>query len=342
MKVLLVTGLFAAPIVENVVNQINENDLKVDIKVLNYPIAALMTTRYIAENLKGIKGYDYIIIPGLSIGDATDVEKTTGITTYKGTEDAYNIPILLKALKDGKSFSKVDAADKFLGVGREDIDNTLYNLEKTGIYAFEVGGVKIPVIPPPFRIFLEEDSSHFRGEEELQELQEIRKNVDVIVVGFPSGHEDVDEVKRYIKLFLDLGFPVGIDSGSPKELIEGIKAGASFVFNLNEINIDKLEVVKRDASFVVAPFSVENKAQITRDLIRKAKEKGFEKLIADVILSPPLMGITQSIIDYYDVKKAFPEIPMLMGFLNVTELIDADSVGINAILTAIAAELGIS
>lgn len=341
MKILLITGLFAAPMVKEAVNNISDKEFKIDVKVLNYPIASLMTTKYIAENLKGISknDYDYIIIPGLSIGDASVIESVTGIPTYKGTEDAYNIPVLLKALKEGIKLSKTEPADKLLRISREEeINSILSNLEKEGEYAFEINGVKIPMIPPPFRVFLEVDVNNYN----IDDVEEIKKNVDVVVVGFPAGHDDLDDLRRHMRKFIDLGLPVGIDSASNRELIEGVNLGASFVFNLNELNIDKLEGIRKQAAFIVAPFTTENKLEVTTNLIKKAKEKGYEKIIGDVILSPPLVGLTQSIMDYYILKKNFPKVPMLMGFLNVTELIDADSVGINAILTSIAAELGVS
>jgi len=199
-------------------------------------------------------------------------------------------------------------------------------------------GIKIPIRPPPFRIFLELDGSKSL-EELMEEVLEKKKYIDVAVIGFPNGHFDVDEVRKKVSKLRDI-LPVGIDSASTEELIEGVKAGASFVFNLNEENLEKLESIRNLSAFVIAPLSVENKADLTLKIYERAKKIGFEKLILDPILSPPLLGVVDSIIDYKKVRESVSE-PMLMGILNVTELIDADSVGINALLTSIAGELGI-
>ncbi|AGE73146.1 hypothetical protein SacRon12I_04510 [Sulfolobus acidocaldarius Ron12/I] len=313
-----------------------------DILMLNYPIASLMTVDYIVENLKSLKlgKYDYIIIPGLVNGDAKKIEEVTGIKTYKGTEDINDLPLMIQALKNGLSFSTTIPADKLISIEREkEVSLELRRLEENGDYAFEVNGLKIPRRPPPFRIFLEIDGT--KSLELLEnEIERVDKLVDVIVIGFPSGHEDISEVKNKVSKLSSMKL-TAIDSGSPKELIEGVKAGASFVFNLNEENISDLLDIKRDAVFIVAPFSVENKATTTLKIRDKAKQLGFDKLILDPILSPPITGLVESLCEYKTVRENSNE-PMLMGLLNVTELIDADSVGINGILTSIAGELGVA
>ncbi|MFP3233155.1 MAG: DUF6513 domain-containing protein, partial [Sulfolobaceae archaeon] len=100
MKILLVTGKLAFKAVEEVAKKINA-----DVLVLDYPVAALMTTEYIAESLKKFKdkvnNFDLIIIPGLSSGDAKTIEEKVGIKAYKGTEDIHDLPFALDLLKKG-------------------------------------------------------------------------------------------------------------------------------------------------------------------------------------------------------------------------------------------------
>lgn len=341
MRVLLITGELAYPIVKDSVKNLKNHDIH--IKVLNYPIAALMSVKYILENLKkvDVKDYDIIVLPGLVSGDAKIIEETLGVKTVKGSESAWDIPLVIDAIANGVELSTKYPADKIIGKMRlEQIDKVLKEIENEQVVAFEEG-IKIPLRPPPFRIFLEIEPS--ASEEEIIEQVEKTKNyVDVYVIGFPTGHDNIDEVKNRIKKITDLGVIVGIDSDSPAELIEGVKAGAKFVFNINELNYEKLLSIKKEAGFVVAPFEPRNRSQLVISLTKKLNELGFEKLILDPVLSPPLQGMVESIISYYEVKKALPNYPMLMGALNVTELIDADSHSINALLVSIAAELGIS
>lgn len=338
MKALVVTGKLAYPIVREVTKKYDN----VDVKVLNYPVAALMSIRYILENLKNIdKKYDVIILPGLVNGDVKIIEDTLGIKTFKGTENAWDIPLVFDALDKGIPLSTIDPADEIISrIKEKNIDSYEEKIINNAQIAFDLG-VRIPLYPPPFRIFLEMDPK-WGCDKIREEIQRTRNFVDVFVIGFPVGHNDNEEVRRKLNIAIDEGVIVGIDAESPSELIYGIKNGAKFVFNLNEINIDKLTEAKKEAAFIVAPFNVENRGDITINLVKKAKNLGYDMLIADPVLSPPLEGLVDSLFEYRKVRKLLPDIPLLMGILNVSELIDADSHGVNALMTSIAGEIGIS
>ncbi|WNY25050.1 dihydropteroate synthase-like protein [Methanolapillus millepedarum] len=84
------------------------------------------------------------------------------------------------------------------------------------------------------------------------------------------------------------------------------------------------------------------KIQSLEENIRKAKAIGLEKLIADLILSPPNHHLLESAASYFEFHRKNPHIPILFGVGNVTELIDADSPGANALLSVIASECGAS
>ncbi|MEM3069003.1 MAG: DUF4346 domain-containing protein, partial [Nitrososphaerales archaeon] len=75
--------------------------------------------------------------------------------------------------------------------------------------------------------------------------------------------------------------------------------------------------------------------------IKKARDLGMKKIIADLILDPIISpGFLDSIVAFYDFIRKEPNIPLLMGVGNITELTDADTVGVNALLAGIASELG--
>jgi len=341
VKALLITGKLAYPIVKEVAKKIK--NVKAEVKALNYPVASLMSVQYILENIKNdnLKDFDIIVLPGLVFGDAKIIEEETGIKTVKGTENAWDLPLVFDALNQGIELSTVYPADKILGkIRTEKVLKTLEEIEEKQEVAFEQG-IKIPLRPPPFRVFLELDPT-WSIERILEEIERTKEFVDIYVIGFPVGHDDLDDVRNKIRKAKDSGVIVGIDSDSPREMIEGIKEGADFVFNINEVNYKKLEEVKNKAAFVVAPFNVENKSEIVIKLTKILSSKGFTKLILDAVLSPPLQGMVDSFIEYKRIREALPQYPLLMGTLNVTELVDADSHGMNALLTAIAGELGIS
>ena len=65
------------------------------------------------------------------------------------------------------------------------------------------------------------------------------------------------------------------------------------------------------------------------------------KYLVDPVLDPINFGFTQSLERYAQVRRERPDAEMLMGTGNLTELTDADTTGITAILLGIASELQI-
>ncbi|WNY26852.1 DUF4346 domain-containing protein [Methanolapillus ohkumae] len=73
-----------------------------------------------------------------------------------------------------------------------------------------------------------------------------------------------------------------------------------------------------------------------------AKRLGLSKLIADPVLSPPGHRFLESLFSYFEFHRLHPFVPILFGAGNVTELLDADSPGQNALLSVLADECGAS
>jgi dihydropteroate synthase-like protein len=74
--------------------------------------------------------------------------------------------------------------------------------------------------------------------------------------------------------------------------------------------------------------------------IERANELGIEKIIADPVLEPAIKpGLLESLMAYRLFRNQDRSTPVLYGLGNVTELIDVDSVGVNGILAALAAEV---
>ena len=70
-----------------------------------------------------------------------------------------------------------------------------------------------------------------------------------------------------------------------------------------------------------------------------AKNRAF---IVDPILDPIHFGFTESIVRNYQFRQRYPDIEMMMGVGNLTELTHADTSGINAVLLGICSELNIN
>ncbi len=134
------------------------------------------------------------------------------------------------------------------------------------------------------------------------------------------------------------GMTVSVDSGDMDELRRGAHAGADFVLSLNE---DTLDVV---AGTACRPVLVPKEHGDLDSLVRaidSCKEQGIEAL-ADPILDPIHFGFTASLERYAELRRRRPEAEILMGTGNLTELTEADSQGLTALLLGICSELRIA
>ena len=134
------------------------------------------------------------------------------------------------------------------------------------------------------------------------------------------------------------GYLVSVDSILDQDLLTAGKAGADYLLSLGEKNLWIADEVPS------TPVLIPARAGSTRSLYRAIEimlQKG-RAFIADPILDPVPFGFTQSIVRYERLRKRYPEIQIMMGVGNLTELIDADTTGINALLFGIISELGIN
>lgn len=133
------------------------------------------------------------------------------------------------------------------------------------------------------------------------------------------------------------GFKVSVDSFDPAELSRATRAGADFLLSLNETNLD----IAKEGPAV--PVLVPARQGDLDSLVRAVEAclASGQPFYADPILDPIHYGFTPSIVRYAELRRRFPDIPMLMGIGNVTELTDADTTGINAILMGMISELHI-
>ena len=148
---------------------------------------------------------------------------------------------------------------------------------------------------------------------------------------FPHLEEAVAAVKT-------LGLPVSVDSADITELKRGDRAGADFVLSLNEITLDL--AVDMAATPVIIPAKPGDLGSLVRAADRLSRLG--RSFIADSVLDPIPFGFTASIGRYAELRRRLPEARILMGIGNVTELVDADTTGSNALLFGIIAELGIT
>ncbi|SAL60195.1 hypothetical protein AWB73_06693 [Caballeronia turbans] len=163
------------------------------------------------------------------------------------------------------------------------------------------------------------------------------QGADVIDVGclpetaFPHLEDAVTMLKEQ-------GFRVSVDSMRDEELVRGGRAGADYVMSLNA---DTLWIADEIASTpILVPREPADGASL--DAAIEALTKRGRPFLADPILDPIPFGLAASIARYVSLRERYPDVPIMMGVGNVTELTEADTSGINAVLFGMAAELRIA
>ncbi|GJH17123.1 dihydropteroate synthase [Caballeronia novacaledonica] len=164
-----------------------------------------------------------------------------------------------------------------------------------------------------------------------------RQGADVIDVGclpetpFPHLEDAVAMLKEQ-------GYRVSVDSMRDEELVRGGRAGADYVMSLNA---DTLWIADEIASTpILVPREPADVASL--DAAIEAITKRGRPFLADPILDPIPFGLAASIARYVSLRERYPDVPIMMGVGNVTELTEADTSGINAVLFGMAAELRIA
>ncbi len=140
-----------------------------------------------------------------------------------------------------------------------------------------------------------------------------------------------EDVKRVFGALRSLPVPLAADTQDPA-LIRAALPAADIILSLQEENIPLVgaAVAAAGAAAVVVPGD----ASLAEN-IRAAEAAGISRIIADPpLLQPAGSGLVSSLSSFEDVGY-----PLFFGGAgNVTELIDADSVGVNALLAAMAHE----
>lgn len=163
------------------------------------------------------------------------------------------------------------------------------------------------------------------------------QGADVIDLGCLPG-KVFTHLAEAVKLLKSAGFKVSVDSMSADDLLLAGQSGADYLLSLTEKTLWVADEVP--ATPILIPAKPGNMASLYRAIdICLTKNKAF---IADAILDPIHFGLTNSIVRYHKLRKKYPSIPIMMGVGNLTELTDADTTGINALLFGMISELNLN
>ncbi|MCS7271660.1 MAG: DUF6513 domain-containing protein, partial [Gemmataceae bacterium] len=271
---------------------------------LNITVAALMTTEWIARHLpKNISG-DTIFLPGLCQGSAEVVTAATGIPTRHGPPDLRQLP-------------------EFFG-------------QKGATRPADYGQFDIEIIAEINYI------SRKTWQDILTEAQRYKsEGADIIDLGCEPGTvcSQLADITRQLR---DAGFRLSIDSLNPHEIEAALAAGAELVLSINSSNIHHVPRWRdlfADFEVVAIPDTPEDLDSLYRTADQLLNWGVRVRL--DPLLEPIGFGFAASLRRYWEVRQRYPDVPMLMGVGNVTELTDVDSAGLNVLLAAFCQELNI-
>lgn len=159
---------------------------------------------------------------------------------------------------------------------------------------------------------------------------------DIIDVGCLPGTA-FPHLTESIQLLKQEGFQVSVDSLEPEDLLAGARAGADFLLSLRP---DMLWIAEEtDATPVLIGDSNADPASLYASI--ETLQKNGKKFLADPILDPIHSGCAASIVRYVELRRRYPDIEILMGIGNLTELTHADTAGMNALLFGLISELAI-
>jgi len=329
-KILLVTGRMAE-------EQVRDFENAADVLVADVDVAAFISPRMLLSACP--RGYDLIIIPGAITADFWEVERLLNTQIRLGPKHAADLGTVLDSMKNhGLELSRsIPACQLILGKAREYALDQLTRMEARASAVLHVGSVKIGG-DSRMKVLAEiVDATHYAPDALSRKIHYYeQQGADMIDLGLPLDGDplQVKAALRVAKEATDL--PVSIDTLLPELILAGIEGGADMLLSLNGSNLAEVgpEVAAAGLPAVVIP----GPGAISLDENLKAAREAGIRVIADPVLDPPLQGLAESLQKYLTFGREHPEVPLFFGAGNVTELIDADTTGINALLAALAAE----
>jgi len=341
MKILIATGRLAENTVRKAAGE------KADVLVADIDIAAFITPNKLIKAFQEAnlsKKYDLILLPGLVPGDFSKVSRELGCKIRLGPKHAYDLSFVLPFAEKIELSEKVPACELLADVRKEMAIELLRKTEEEAFSSLALRGVKLGG-KACMKVMGEIVGAMEMDPGLLQEKIEafIARGADIIDLGATLNTLS-GQVRKTVYLAKTLTLaPISIDTLDPELIKEGVEAGADLVLSLNGTNMETAGpiVARAGTAAVVIPDEGNSLESLVRN-VEAAQKLGIEKIIADPVLDPIGHNITESIVRYHEFHKLYPQIPVFFGVGNVTELMDVDTIGVNAALCGIGVDVGAS
>jgi dihydropteroate synthase-like protein len=321
MRLLLPTGSATAPIVRKAAEGMDAD------VVVTGEIASFLSPAQLKGLLKDGK-YDLVLVSGMSTTSFEEVEKETGIPVCRGPRHAADLELILPLLGT-VTLSRTVPADELLGERRrEEAMRTVAEREEEADSDYLIRGVKIGGTSR-MKVLAEIMDAH-REPDILARAEEFfAAGADIVDLGFGFDATPAD-VKRVFSELGGVSGPLAVDTQDPA-LIAASLDRADLVLSLHEGNIPAVGSLLGEygTGAVVVPGQ-----RTLAENIRAAAEAGISCIIADPLLPPAGSGLVPALRNFQPAGY-----PLFFGAGNVVELLDADSIGANAVLAGMAREV---
>jgi len=326
MRILLVTGTQTEGIVREAAE---ESGHDCDIAVIG-EVASFISPKQLTELIQKDR-YDFVIVSGMCTADFSSVEKETGVFVFRGPRHAADLAMILPAVGQIQLSRTIPADDLIATMKRDKALLMLEEREAAADPEFYIRGVKIGG-GSRMKVIAEIMDAHRHPDIRSAVLRFFSSGADIVDLGFGFDATPQD-VTATFSLLEGIDGPLAADTQDP-ELIRAALIRADLILSLQEENIPQIgtDIARAGVAAVVVPGDAGLAANISA-----AETSGIGCIIADPLLPPPGSGLVRALAQMAETE---PSYPLFFGAGNVVELLDADSPGANALLAAMAQELG--
>jgi dihydropteroate synthase len=193
--------------------------------------------------------------------------------------------------------------------------------------------------PRDVRVFAEiNDVQSLSYEQVIDRAQTYRGDgADVIDLGLSLDRPWLTEGPRTIAALRERGLSLSIDTLDPEHIRMADAAGVDYVLSLTPDTIDLADDLQATPVLITED---PDDLDALGAMAARMDQRGRPYLL-DSILAPINSGFAASLARYVEVRRRHPEAEMLMGLGNLTELTEADSTGVTALLIGFCQEVRI-
>ncbi len=199
--------------------------------------------------------------------------------------------------------------------------------------------VRAELGPRDVRVFAEINGVQSLSCEQVIDRAEAYRaaGADVIDLGLSLDRPWLSEGPRTIAALRERGLSLSIDTLDPEHIRMADAAGVDYVLSLTPDTIGLAETLGATPVLIT-----EDPDDLDALSAMAARMDQLDRpYLLDSILAPINSGFAASLARYVEVRRRHPDAEILMGIGNLTELTEADSTGVTALLIGFCQEIGI-